>query len=130
MRGEVDVIIHATEDYNKVISSIQRVLGIKIKRMERRDLSGHYGNPLIYCKIKLDSSQTKDLLRNISVKLDDVDRFYLMNNLDEYFDGNTLYLRLDKQMLCKNILKLVVNDPLKIVIKNINLDTLRKLLFE
>jgi len=130
MHGEIDVIIHATEDYNKVISSIQRVLGVKIRRMERRDLSGHYGNPLIYCKIKLDSSQVKGLLKNLNVKMDEADKLYLMNNLDEYFDRNTLYLRIDKQMLCKDILKLVINDPLRIVIKNINLERLRKLLFE
>jgi len=129
MRSEIDVIIHATEDYNKILTSLKNVLKLDTNRIERRDLSGHYGNPLIYCRIKLRSDETKQLLHNIREKIEKEDYYYLMNFIEEYYYNNTFYLRLDKQMLCRNIVKLVVNDPLKITVRNINLDSLKKILF-
>lgn len=88
--------------------------------MRRRDLSGHYGNPIIYITIKLSSSDVKNILSVMKEKLPEEDRNYLLNTIDEYFHKSTVYIRLDKQRLCQGKLSLVEEDPIKIVIRNVN----------
>jgi len=127
MHGEIDIIVHATEDLNKILASIKSVLRVQIKKFDRRDLSGHYGNPVTYIKIKLYNEDVKSLLNVIKNNMSTEDLYYLQNLLDEYVTKNIFYLRLDKQALCRGILRLVINDPIKIVIKNVKTDFLKKI---
>ncbi|HEW93713.1 hypothetical protein DRN87_00400 [Candidatus Geothermarchaeota archaeon] len=130
MKMEISFIVHATEDYDKILNALKNTLGVETRRFSRRDLSGHYGNPLIYCKINLDSRESNTVLTRIRDRLDPIDLQFLKQSIDEYYDRNSLYIRLDKQYLCKGQVKFVITDPIKIVVRNIKLDRLMKILFE
>jgi len=119
--GELDIIIHATEDFNKVLSSIKKLLSLDLERLKikRTDLSGHFGNPLIYLKIRLDRKSTDQLLETIFNKLPSHDKTFLIENLDDFIHKNKLYIRLDKQQFCKGTLSLGESDSIRIVIRNI-----------
>ena len=127
MHGEIDIIVHATEDLNRILDSVKSILKVQVEKFDRRDLSGHYGNPVTYIKIKLHDEDVKSLLNVIKNNMPTEDMYYLQNLLDEYVTRNIFYLRLDKQALCKGKLKLVINDPIKIVIKNVKIDFLKKI---
>jgi len=122
MRGEIFVIVHATEDYNKVINCMFRVLKISHShsRIIRQDLSGHYGNPITYARIMLDHEDTRNLLENIFKNLSESDLNEFLASIEEYFDRSTLYIRLDKQYLCAGVIRLFVKDPLKIVVRGVS----------
>ena len=130
MRGEIEIIIHATENMEKILSSISRVLKININRnkLVRRDLSGHYGNPIIYLSMKLDDDNVKNLFLAFRKYMDPTDLSWLLSTIDDYIERSTLYLRIDKQKLCKGELKLVEEDPIKIIIKDINENIIKKML--
>ncbi len=119
--GELDIIIHATEDFNKVLTSVKKVFSLDLERLKlkRIDLSGHFGNPLVYLKIRLDRKSTDQLLETIFSKLPSHDKTFLIENLDDFIHKNKLYIRLDKQQFCKGILSLGESDSIRIVIRNI-----------
>ena len=128
MRGELNIIIHATEDMDRILTAVKNMFDIDLarKNMKRRDLSGHYGNPIIYLTIKLSSSDVKNILYKMREKLSVEERNYFLNTIDEYFHRSTVYIRLDKQRLCQGKLSLVEEDPIKIVIRNVNPNLIEK----
>lgn len=119
--GELDIIIHATEDINKVLSSVKKVFSLDLERLKikRTDLSGHFGNPLIYLKIRLDRKTAEHLLETIFNKLPSHDKNFLLENLDDFIHKNKLYIRFDKQQFCKGKLSLGESDSIRVVIRNI-----------
>jgi len=125
--GELSIIIHATEDLDKVLRSIRNMFMLDLERLriQRNDLSGHFGNPLTYIKIKLDREATKKVVETLFKKMSPVDKETLIRNLDEYIHKRKLYIRLDKQLFCSGELSLGETDAIRIVIKNI---TKKKLL--
>ncbi len=120
MYAEIDILVHATEDMDKILNSLLSVLKIKEYRINRSDLTGHYKNPLIYLKIKIRSGETKEFLKNLLSKLDKWDKEYLVTNLDEYIDRRRFYIRIEKNYLCKGKVKLASRDPIKITFYNID----------
>jgi len=124
MRCELNMVIHATESMNKILDSVKKVLNIKIDqvKIERRDLSGHYGNPIIYLIIKLNKDDTINLLNSIKNKLSSDELSRLLNNIEDFFDRNKIYLRFSKANLCRGRLVLEEAESIKIVIKNISIN--------
>ena len=121
MRGELSFFILATEDRDKILRMISKVLGIsdeKIKRFSKSQvLTGHYGYPIEHFKIKLDEKEVKEVLRTIIKGLSEVDRSFFLDEIDEYFDSRgRLYIRLDKQRLCLGRINLLDKDPIRLVI--------------
>lgn len=128
MRGEIRIIVHATEDMDKILSSISEVLKIDIEKemISRRDLSGHYGNPITYMSIKLDDEDIKNLFYVFKKSMSPNQLSEFLSTLDDYMDRSVLYIRIDKQKLCEGILRLVEEDPIKIIIRNINKNVIKK----
>ncbi len=128
MKGEIKIIIHATEDIDKILSSVKEMLKIDVNKnkIRRQDLSGHYGNPIIYLSIKIDDYDVHNLFSQIKKYMNPDELLWLTSDIDEYIDRSTLYLRIDKQELCRGNLKLVEKDPVKIIIKNINKNIVRQ----
>jgi len=121
LRGELSFFILATEDRDKILEMISKVLGIsseKIKRFSKSQiLTGHYGYPIEHFKIQLSNSDVKEVLRIIMRKMSGVDRSFFLEEIDEYFDNRgRLYIRLDKQRLCLGRINLSDRDPIRLVV--------------
>lgn len=130
MRAEISYIVHSTESYEKILESIARVLGIDVRRasVTRMDVSGHYGNPLTYVKMKLQPDMAEKVLRRILEMLPSYDKLDLLNNLDSYMEGSKLYLRLDKQGMCIGRVSLSEADAVRIVFRNVGRGAVEKML--
>lgn len=122
MRAEINLIIHATESEEKILSSIKKTLnvGLSPNKIKRSSLSGHYGNPITYITIRLTSDDIKRIFYILGSELTYNEKIKFLRNLDDYLDRSTLYMRIDKQKLCKGEVSFVEEDPIKIVIKNVN----------
>ncbi len=117
---DIDIIVHATEDMDKILNNLKTLLKIKRYKLERRDLTGHYKNPVIFLRLKIRSEDAKEFVENLFKKLDRLDRHYLLLNLDDYIEKRKLYLRIEKNWLCRGEVRLATRDPIKIVIHNID----------
>jgi hypothetical protein len=122
---EVRVFSHATEDDEKVISTVRKVLPEELSVaavFQKSSLTGHHGNPIIILETKLTDKQALPLvLARIGKNLSSLDKETLEQEIKLHLEKRDLYLRFDKQAAaCSGELKLASVDPihLKIHFKN------------
>ncbi len=134
--AEANLVLHATEDHDKVLQSIDKVLSIPASSFAGTNSDGHFGNKIVLFKSTLSSKEASDLALRILSLLNRIDRQQLYDRLEDYCDekGN-LYLRLDKQRICQGKVSLSESDAIRIRFKPIrrykpsgNIDTYRGLL--
>jgi len=129
MKCEIYIILHATEDEEKVIKSVLSSLKLNENNLKisKQVFTGHYGNPIIYYTISY-GENAKIVLEHILKNLKAIDKVELTENLSDYIQGSKLYLRLDKQSICVGELKLSQADAVKIIFKGVNKKYLARLL--
>ncbi|ABU81424.1 RNA-binding domain-containing protein [Ignicoccus hospitalis] len=99
-RVEVTVIIHATEDPEKVMESVFNLLGLNkedVDEVETLRSRGHHGNPITYVKMVIKGKKAQKALRNIISRMDELEYQILKREMDLRTEGSKLYLRFDKQ---------------------------------
>lgn len=113
---DIQVIIHATEDLQKLYDSFKDLFDINSEEFAIQNLQGHYDNPilLVQCKLKKKkaSSFVKTLVSNIPKQEIDT----IIEDLENRCDGSALYLRISKQSLVQQKIKLADQDPVKLKI--------------
>jgi hypothetical protein len=116
--GEASLVLHATEDEDKVLQSVEKVLSIPSRLFLGTHMEGHYKNRIIVMKALIPSQVASKLAVQIISMLNSVDRDELRRNINRYSDekGN-LYLRLDKQLLCQGKVGLSTSDSLRLRFK-------------
>jgi len=112
---------HATEDPNKVLESVRRILPtqyLDLIAFKRADLRGHYGNPIIVFEARIKEEEImKALVENFSSKLEGLEKGKLLREFDLHVGDGSLYLRLDKQAAFMGELSLCAADPIHIRIR-------------
>ena len=113
--AEINIVVHATEDENKILHSLYNVLSIPAEKFSHSVQEGHWGNKILLLTANIDGHTAKDLILKIMSLLNSVDRYHLSNFFDKYIDekGN-LYIRLDKQRICKGRISLSEIDSIRI----------------
>jgi RNA binding exosome subunit len=111
--AEVSVIIHATEDKDNILRPLNDILSIPEKSFLIRVAEGHWQNQILLMTSHLGKRQANELYQKIKM-LDKAEDSAFTNLFDE--KGN-LYIRLDKQMLCKGKLVLLDRDSVRIKFK-------------
>jgi RNA binding exosome subunit len=113
--AEINIVVHATEDENKILHSLFDVLSIPSEKFLYSFSEGHWGNKILVLTATIDGQVAKDLILKIISLLNSVDRYHLSNFFDKYVDekGN-LYIRLDKQRICKGRISLSERDSIRI----------------
>ena len=111
--AEISIIIHATENQDKILQSINDVLYISPDRFSSTSSEGHWGNKILLLSAVIGSNDS--LIATILSRLNKIDRHSLSDFFDNYIDekGN-LYIRLDKQRICQGRTSLSDNDSIRI----------------
>lgn len=118
LSSQIDVICHATESKEKIVGSIKNVLFISEDKFHETEFEGHWGNKILKITASLDKKGSLDLLTRVLKEINFTDRELLLSNLENHIDekGN-LFLRIDKQKICRNKLFLTENEGIKIKFK-------------
>lgn len=113
--AEVDLVLHATEDREKVLAAVERALAVPAQSFQGEPSEGHYGNKISLLRAQVAGEDAGRLAEKVVLALNSSDRQELADHLDEYSDekGN-LYLRLDKQRICQGRVSLVEADAVRI----------------
>jgi RNA-binding protein len=116
--AEANLVIHATEDQEKVLGSLEDNLNLSPDKFAVTPSEGHYKNRILMLKAIFSSSEATQLAANIASKLNSLDRQELWQNMSQFSDekGN-LYLRLDKQRLCQGKVSIALADSIRIKFK-------------
>jgi RNA binding exosome subunit len=118
--AEINLVLHATEDEDKVLKSIEDMLLVPSERFSGSPSEGHYKNKILLHKAILSSQEAGLLANRVVSLLNSTDREHLSRLIHEYSDekGN-LYLRLDKQRMCQGKVSLSETDAIRIRFKPI-----------
>jgi RNA binding exosome subunit len=113
--AEINVLVHATENENKILHSINNVLSISAEKFSHPVSEGHWGNRILLLTATIDGQSAKDLVVKIMSSLNSNDKHLLSNLFDKYIDekGN-LYIRLDKQRICNGKVSLSESDSIRV----------------
>ena len=113
--AEISIIIHATENQDKILQSINDVLYISPDRFSYTSSEGHWGNKILLLSAVIGNNEANSLIATILSRLNKIDRHSLSDFFDNYIDekGN-LYIRLDKQRICQGRTSLSDNDSIRI----------------
>lgn len=94
---EVSIIIHATEDHNKIFSAINRLFGIDNEVFILTRLEGHHGNEILLAKARLDSEEANRVADRLFYMMERYEKKRLLDEIIDHTDKNHLYVRIGKQ---------------------------------
>jgi RNA-binding protein len=112
--ADVSVIIHATEDDNKIIESLSHTISVHPSVFRLTTSIGHWGNRILLINGKFEGAVAKQLFENIWNSLNSMEKTQVAKSQDSLVDdkGN-LYVRLNKQRLCQKRISLSESDSVR-----------------
>ena len=113
---KIEIIVHATEDYQKMSDSLCDMFEIESSEITKKEFLGHFGNPILMLHIQMKNKRAEGLIKKLisTVSRDDVKD--LLAGMDERISDSTLYLRFSKQNFVKKTLTFQEKDPVRIMI--------------
>ena len=112
--ADVSVIIHATEDDNKIVESLSYAICVHPSVFRATTSIGHWGNRIMLITGKFEDAAAKQLFQKIWNSLNSMERAQVAKLQDSLIDdkGN-LYVRLNKQRLCQKRIALSESDSVR-----------------
>lgn len=98
----LDIIIHATEDADKIFESIHQTLGVNPEIFDTTQTRGHYRNPIIMATATLRKTDATRFISILSDKLGIYQRDEITQTISTRISNSSLYLRLDRQEIIRN----------------------------
>lgn len=111
-----EVIIHATEDKRRILDSIDDLFEIKEQEFIEEKLSGHFGNPILLLKVRINKKRAEDFLKKLISKISKLQMNEFLQEIDMHFEDSSLFLRVGKQDIIRKSVSFQQNDAIKIKI--------------
>ena len=133
---KIDLILHATEDFQKIAEPLNELLGVEKEEIVKQNLSGHFGNPIFMFHAELKKKRADQFIKKLISLIPGDIMTEILTNIEELIFESSMYIRFSKQNLVKKILIPEEKDPIRIAIytptyvKKKIPDTYRKLLNE
>jgi RNA binding exosome subunit len=113
---KIDLILHATEDFQKIAEPLSNLFGIEGDEITKREVPGHFGNPILMLHMDLKKKKAEQFIKKlVSIIPRDI-IVTLLANIEERIFESSLYIRFSKQNFVKKILTLEEKDPIRITI--------------
>ena len=133
---KIDLILHATEDFQKIVESLDDLFGIESDEIAKREVTGHFGNPIFMLHVDLKKKMAEQFIKKFVLTIPRDIIAGLLANIEEQIFESAMYIRFSKQDFVKKILTVEEKDTIRVAIyiptyvkKNIP-ETYRKLLSE
>ena len=124
--AEIKIIVHATEEKDSILEHINCALNVPPNSFSAVKTQGHWGNEILLLTGILSKNEANSLYRKVEASL--------LENYDElsnfYDEKGNLYVRLDKQRLCRGKLSISENDSIRIRFRNVMTYGSRKAIIE
>ena len=113
---KIDLILHATEDFQKIVEPLNDLFGIDSNEIEKHEVPGHFGNPILMLHMGLKKKRADQFIKKL-VSLITTDMITeLLANIEERIFESSLYIRFSKQDFVRKILTFEESDPIRIAI--------------
>ena len=114
---KINLILHATENENKILEVLENTFRIKQKNFQIEQLPGHFNNPILLISSKLKKKNAQDFIKIFFSKIKKSDFQDIFDNVENYVTSSGLSLRISKQKLVSEEITISKEDAIKI---NIN----------
>ena len=111
---KINLILHATENKNKVLEQLENVFEIEQKKFQVEQVPGHFNNPILLISSKLKKKIAEKFVKILFSKMKKDEFQEIYENVDEYVTSSGLSLRLSKQKMISKILTISKEDAIKI----------------
>ena len=110
----INLILHATEDENKILGQLENVFQIEQKNFQIERIPGHFNNPILLVSSKLKKNSAEKFIKILFSKIKKEDFEEIYENVERYVTSSGLGLRLSKQKMISEILTVSKEDAIKI----------------
>ena len=116
MRAEVkiDVILHATENIDKIFESFLHNLNLERKNFEVQNLTGHFDNPITLLSINLKKKNAEKFISKFCNGINKTEFDEIYENIEENISSSGLKLKISKQKMIEGKIILENKDAVKI----------------
>tara|TARA_B100000003_G_scaffold193877_1_gene194663 strand:+ start:385 stop:801 length:417 start_codon:yes stop_codon:yes gene_type:complete len=111
---KINLILHATENENKVLESLENVFGVEQKDFQIEQVPGHFNNPILLISSKLKKKNAENFIKVFFSKMKKDDFEEVFENVEDYVTSSGLNLRISKQKLVSENLTMSKEDAIKI----------------
>ena len=111
-----EVIVHATEDKEKILDSIEELFEITKQEFVEEKLAGHFGNPILLLKARLSKKRAEYFVKKLISRISKLQLNKFLQEIDTHFEDSSLFLRVGKQEMIRKLVSLQQNDAVKIKI--------------
>ena len=113
---KIDLILHATEDFQKIAEPLDDLFGIEDEEISKREVSGHFGNPILMLHMDLKKKRADQFIKKLVSIIPRDMLADLLANIEERIFESSLYIRFSKQDFVRKGLKFEETDPVRIAI--------------
>ena len=114
--AKIDLILHATEDFQKIAEPLNDLFGIEKEDIAKQELSGHFGNPILMLHVEIKKKRADQFIKKLVSLIPRETMSELLTNIEERIFESSMYIRFSKQSLVKKILALEEKDPIRFTI--------------
>jgi hypothetical protein len=111
---DIQVIVHATEDLQKILDSFKKVFDVDEEDFSMQNLQGHFENPIILLSCKLKKKKASSFVKTLVSAIPKDELEIIVADLQDRLDDSALHLRISKQSLVLGKIKLGNADPVKL----------------
>tara|TARA_B100000470_G_scaffold64365_1_gene48931 strand:+ start:1155 stop:1577 length:423 start_codon:yes stop_codon:yes gene_type:complete len=113
---KIQVIIHATEDSEKILKSFSDLFNIEQDKFKVQNLTGHFENPIMVISLTIKKIHAEKFMVKLFSKMNKNDKDSISANLEEEITNSGLKIRISKQKLIRGKIALEHEDAIKITI--------------
>jgi len=104
----IEIIVHATEDVEKILKAFFEQFNISEDEFSRQNLTGHFENPITLLRAKIKKNDARNFLQRLLSKIPKDQISEIIEDIENHIQDSTLYLRFGKQDLIKG--KMIVQE--------------------
>ncbi len=112
----IEIIVHATEDLKTILDAFEKLFEIKEEGFSKKNLSGHFENPIIMLNAKITKTKAKNFIQKFVMKISKGKLDELIGDLENRIHNSTLHVRLGKQDLIQGMISLQEKEVIKLKI--------------
>ena len=94
----IEVIVHATEDDEKILKAFFKQFNISKDEFSRQNLTGHFENPITLLRAKIKKNDARNFLQRLLSKIPENQISEIIEDIENHIQDSTLYLRLENRI--------------------------------
>ena len=111
---KINLILHATENENKVLEELEKNFQIEQSEFQIEQVTGHFNSPILLISSKLKKKSAEGFVSLFFSKMKKDEFQEIFDYIEDYVTSSGLSLRISKQKIISGILEISKEDTIKI----------------